>query len=99
MSEFDKTWNASFKNYAIDIAKIYKNNREEILNCLGFESMVGSLNETYQALVKERELPPIELLETKRKHELWEISKRYSESKKHREMVCRSIYLLDELTK
>lgn len=99
MNEFQKTWEESFSRYAIDIAKIYANNPDEILNCLGFESMVGSLNQVYQMLVKKGELVPIEKIDQKTKFELWERSKQYSESRKHREMVCRSIHLLNELTK
>lgn len=98
-SEFEQTWNQSFKNYAIDIARIYSVNPVEILNCLGFPSVSGSLNETYMALVKEKELNPIEMLDPKTKNELWEKSKEYTTDKKQREFICRSIYLLNALTK
>lgn len=99
MNEFEKTWNESFTNYAVDIAKIYKNNPKEILNCMGFDSVVGSLNETYQALVKTKELAPIESIDLETKNRLWNQAKEYSDKKEKCIMICRSIYLLNQLTK
>lgn len=99
MSDFKQTWVSGFKNYAIDIAKLYKNNPENILNCLAFDSVSGSLNETYQALVKEKELVPLESLSVEIKNKLWNQAKKYSGKKEKCIMICRSIYLLNELTK
>jgi 3'-phosphoadenosine 5'-phosphosulfate (PAPS) 3'-phosphatase len=99
MNEFEKTWIDSFKNYAVDIALIYKNHPVQILNCLGFKSVVGCLNETYMALVRTKELKPIEMLDIQTKNELWKKSKEYSTNKSQCELICRSIYLLNELTK
>jgi hypothetical protein len=98
MSDFVKTWNESFINYAVEIAKIYKNNPDKILSCLGFDSVVGSLNETYQSLVKSKELQPIESLDLKTKNELWSKAKEYSDKKEKCVMICRVIYLLNQLT-
>jgi hypothetical protein len=98
-SEFRKTWNESFARYAIDISLIYKNNPAEILNCLRFESVNGSLNETYQMLVKEGEIQPIETIEPGEKLKLWDKAKEYSDKKETCVMICKSIYLLNELTK
>lgn len=99
MNEFDKTWREGLTDYAIKIAKIYAIHPEQILNVMGFESVVGTLNQTYISLVNNNELPKIESLPVERKIELWEKSKVYSDSKKQCELICRSIYLLDELTK
>lgn len=99
MNEFNKTWLKCFSDYATDIARIYKNNPEKILNCLVFDSVHGSLNETYQALVKEKELVPIESLSMEIKNRLWNKAKNYSDKKEKCIMICRSIYLLNELTK
>lgn len=99
MNEFTKTWNQSFKNYAIDIARIYKIHPERILNCMGFESVIGSLNETYQCLVKQNELTPIEQIEQSEKVRLWNLSKNYSDKRSHCELICRAVYLLNELIK
>lgn len=98
-SEFSQTWDTSFKNYAIGIARIYKNNPQQILNCLGFDSVVGSLNETYQSLVKSKELEPIESLDSKTKNELWNQAKEYSYKKEKCIMICKAVYLLNELVK
>jgi hypothetical protein len=99
MNEFEKTWDESFKNYAKDIAKIYKKHPEQITCCMGFDSVVGCLNETYQSFVKQGELTPIEEIEASEKLRLWELSKQYSDNRAHRELICRSLYLLNELTK
>jgi hypothetical protein len=99
VSDFDKTWIESFKNYAVDIARIYKENPDEILNCLGFDSVLGSLNETYQTLIKHGELVPIERLHITDKMDLWEQSKQYADTKNKCVLICKAIYLLNELTK
>lgn len=99
MSDFKKTWKEGFVKYAIDLAVIYRDYPEQIMCCMSGQSVVGSLNETYQLLVKENELLPIEKLEESMKLELWNKSKQYAADKKHCEMICRSIYLLNELTK
>jgi hypothetical protein len=98
-SDFDKTWIESFKNYAVDIGRIYKNNPGEILNCLKFDSVLGSLNETYQALVKDGDIKPVEGLEVSVKRQLWEQSKQYGEGSDSRcILICKVIYLLNEIT-
>lgn len=98
MSDFNQTWIEGFVNYAKDIARIYKNNPEQILNCLGFDSVVGSLNETYQAYVKDGQMRSIENLDLNEKNRLWEQARKYSDSKVKCVMICKAIYLLDVLT-
>jgi hypothetical protein len=98
MSEFKKTWNESFKNYAIDIAKIYVHQPEHIINCLKFDSVCGSLNETYLALVSEKEIDPLEKLEQAEKLRIWETAKTLSDEKNKCVLISRAIYLLEKLT-
>lgn len=92
-------WIQSFMDYAEDIARIYRKEPEGILNCLGFGSVHGSLNETYQMLVKEKEIQPIENLPQPEKLQLWDKAKQYSDKKEVCVLICRSIYLLNQLTK
>lgn len=92
-------WDQSFKEYAVQIAGIYKNNPAEIVNCLGFASVSGCLNETYLSLVKTKELDPIEKLDNSVKEELWNQAKELTTSKKQGIEIARSIYLLNALTK
>jgi hypothetical protein len=95
---FNQTWAESFMNYAVDIAKIYKNNPEQIINCLKFESVHSSLNETYMLLVKQGELKMIEDLEQGEKLDLWNRAKELSHEKNKCIMISRCIYLLEQLT-
>ena len=97
-SEFIKTWNQSFKNYAVDIAKIYMVDPQGILNCLVFDSVCGSLNETYLSLVGEREIEPIENIDLKEKSRIWNKAKQLSTSEKKCILISRSIYLLEKIT-
>lgn len=99
MGEFEKTWSEHFLNYAVAIAKIYKNNPEEILCCLCFDSVIGSLNETYMVLIKNNELLKIEEIEQHEKIKLWEQAKKYSNKREKCKIISRCIYLLEELTK
>ena len=92
-------WIQSFMDYAVDISKLYREHPENILNCLGFVSVHGSLNETYQMLVREKQILPIEEIDEHEKQILWTTSLKYSEKKQVRVLICRSIYLLNELTK
>lgn len=92
-------WNDSFMGHAVDVAKIYQLYPEKILICMRFESLVNCLNESYLILVKKKELEPIENISKDEKIRYWNISVEYSQDRKHRERVCRSIYLLDKLTK
>lgn len=91
-------WNQSFVQYAIQIAKLYKNNPKQILESLGFDSVVGSLNETYLSLVKEKGLAKMEDLPADIKTKYWNQSKEYSDDQQKRVLICRSIYLLEKLT-
>lgn len=98
MNEFTKTWNQSFKNYAVDIAMIYKNNPDHIIDCLRFDSVCGSLNETYLSLVSEKEIEPIENLSREEKERLWKKAIGLTGEKEKRILISRSIYLLEKLT-
>lgn len=93
------SWNETFINHAVDIARIYKEYPEKIMICMGFNSMVECLNECYTLLVRTKELEPIEKLEPKEKTKYWETSAKYAEVREHRIKISRSIYLLDKLTK
>lgn len=91
-------WDEKFKNYAVDLAKMYIDYPEQVLSCLIFDSVTGSLNETYLSLIKDG-LPKIEDLPRERKESLWKRSGNYGETKTKRIQVSRSIYLLEEITK
>lgn len=99
MQDFKITWKESFKNYAVDIAKIYVNNPDHITECLKFDSVCGSLNETYLALVGDKEIEPIESIELERKERIWNRSKELGDKKEKCVLISRSIYLLEVLTK
>jgi hypothetical protein len=99
MSEFKQTWNESFKNYAIDIARIFVHEPEHIINCLKFDSVCGSLNETYLALVREKEIDPLEILEHNEKLRIWDLAKTLSNREDKCVLISRSIYLLEKLTR
>lgn len=92
-------WDQSFKEYAIQIARIYKNNPAQIISCLSFGSVSGCLNETYLSLVRSKDLPPVEMLENDQKMQLWKQAKEITENQRQRIEVSRSIYLLNELTR
>lgn len=98
LSEFNKTWNESFMNYATEIGKVYKEHPENIINCLGFKSVLDCLNETYQVLVKEKEIDPIERLPSDKKNELWLKAKKIGTGKVQCISICKAIYLLDKIT-
>lgn len=98
MNEFKKTWDESFKNYAVGIAMFYKNNPEHIIECLKFDSVCGSLNETYLSLVSDKEIEPIETIQAEEKQRIWERSKQLSDNKAKCILISRSIYLLEKLT-
>jgi hypothetical protein len=98
MSDFTVTWNQSFKNLAVDLAKIYVHQPEHIINCLKFDSVCGSLNETYLALVSEKEIDPLEKLEQAEKLRIWETAKTLSDEKNKCVLISRAIYLLEKLT-
>lgn len=98
-TEFALTWNQSFKNYAADLSRIYIKQPESIINCLGFSSVSGCLNECYLSLVKEKELVPIEILPESEKLRLWIKAKQIGQGKKQCIEVSRSLYLLEQLTK
>lgn len=98
MNEFKQTWNESFKKYAVDIARIFLTNRQQIINCLALDSVCGSLNETYLSLVSEKELEPIENISQSEKERIWNLAKGLSDKKAKCILICRSIYLLEKLT-
>lgn len=92
------TWNESFMDYAVQIAKIYKNNPEQIICCLKFDSVAGSLNETYKVLTRSSgELVRIEELSKEEKLKLWEQAKQYSDAKEKCIVISRCIHLLNAL--
>lgn len=93
------TWNDSFINYAVDIARIYKTHPEQIITCLRFDSVAGSLNETYQVLVREKEIKPIEDLPETEKRSLWNQAKNHSDKKEKCILISKCIHLLNQLTK
>lgn len=79
------------------MARIYKAAPQDFMKSLAFGSILGCLNETYMALVKEKELDPIEALPAERKAELWNRSAKIAEKRSERILVSRSIYLLEVL--
>jgi hypothetical protein len=91
-------WNQSFVQYAVQIAGMYKSHPDQILASLAFESVAGSLNETYQCLVKEKELTRMEDLPKEEKLKYWNRAKELSQDENQRVLICRSIYLLEKLT-
>jgi hypothetical protein len=93
------TFNEGMLDYAVKIGTIFKNNPEEVTCCLGFKSVVESLNESYQILVRKKEITPIEALPKEEKARLWNIAKGYEVSEEHRINICRSVYVLEEITK
>lgn len=92
-------WEESFVEYAIQISKLYKQNPEETISSLGFLSVAESLNETYQCLVGAGEIKKIEDIEQSGKDRLWSKAIGIVTDKKHRILISRSIYLLEQLTK
>lgn len=98
MNEFKKTWIEGFKDYAIDIARIYATSPEHIISCLGFDSVCGSLNETYLSLVGDGEIEGIDKISESEKLRIWNKSKEVSSKKDKCIMISRSIYLLEKLT-
>jgi hypothetical protein len=90
-------WTEAFLQYAVKIGRMYKDNPEQVLDSLRFDSVLESLNETYQCLVKENEIPRLEDLATDHKEFLWIKSKQYSDEQAKRIRICKAIYLLDML--
>lgn len=93
------SWETGFENIAADYAIMYRVNPKDAIRMLSFNSVNGSLNESYQHYVRTSQLEPIENLDQQRKMELWNQAKELSDNKKRREWICRSLYLLQELTK
>lgn len=78
---------------------MYQENPEQVLSTLGFDSVLGSLHETYQCLVRENEIPKLEDLAKDQKEAFWIKSRQYGEEKEKRILICKALYLLDVLTK
>lgn len=93
------SWEKGFENIATDYAILYTVNPKDAIRMLAFNSVNGSLNESYQHYVRREQLIPIESLDQKKKVELWNVAKELSDNKKRREWIARSLYLLQELTK
>lgn len=98
MESVSKWWNEKFKQYAIMIGGMYLKNPEQILSDLKWGSVIECLNESYQALVKEGELIPIEDLSLEKKQELWERAIKIDTDKKKRILISKAIYLLEKIT-
>lgn len=98
MDDFKKTWRDSFFRYAATIGGMYLKDKEAVLKDLQWGSVVECLNESYQALVKDNSLPPIESLTPEKKCELWNAAIKIAKDKKHRIMICKAIYLLEKIT-
>lgn len=98
MRDFKKTWSDSFKNLAVDLAKIYAVEPVHIIECLKLDSVCGSLNETYKSLVSENEIDPIENIDHDEKQRIWNMAKELSDKKEKCVLISRSIYLLEKLT-
>lgn len=92
-------WEEGCLNYAVEIAKKYKADKERILECMECDSVINFLNESYTILTKNGQLQLIENLEKEEKLRLWAESKKHGEDEKKRTLICRSIYLLERLTK
>lgn len=91
-------WEEGCLNYAIEIGKKYKADRQRILDCLNCDSVINFLNESYTILTGSKELDPIENLSQEEKLRLWDIALTYEGNKKKRILICRAVYLLNRIT-
>jgi hypothetical protein len=97
-SAFKEVWKNGFMNYASDMAKIYVANKEGMISCLKFDSVVNALNETYQLLTKDGEIPRVEDLPQDKKMELWNKAKTVDSDKKKCILISKAIHLLEKIT-
>lgn len=98
MSEVSEWWNKEFMKYAAMIGSNYQKNPQEVLGSLKYDSVLSCLNESYQVLVRENCLFPIERIDEKKKKELWDKAKEIATGKQRRILVCKAIYLLEKIT-
>jgi len=92
------TWSEHFTNYAFMIAGMYLKDKAAVLQDLQWGSVVECLNESYQVMVKDKSMIPIEELPTEKKTEIWDMAKNISTEKRHRILVSKAIYMLDKIT-
>jgi len=97
-NDFKKTWNEGFMNYAVDMGKVYQANKDGMISCLKFDSVLSALNETYQILTNGGEIPKIEDLPEVKKSELWNRAKLVDQEKKKCILIAKAIHLLEKIT-
>jgi hypothetical protein len=98
MESVKKWWSESFMSYAAQIGSNYQKNPQEVISSLKYKSVLDCLNETYQVLVRENCLFPIERLDQKKKNELWLKAKEIGKRKDQCILISRVLYLLESIT-
>lgn len=92
-------WEESWTKYAIEVARLFKVNREDVFYSLTLTCVPNALNESYKVLVKVGTLPPIESLPTDEKQRIWNMAGSFHlKDKTMRITVSRCLYLLEQLT-
>lgn len=99
MSDFEESWKQGFLDYAAKLSRRYLANPDEVLAAIACKSVLESLMETYKLLISEGQIPKLEDLPEGHKAALWDKSKQYSDERFKRIAICKSIYMLDVLTK
>lgn len=92
-------WEEQWTDYAVQMARHFKVERENVFYSLSLTCVPNALNESYKVLVKVGTLPPIESLPKHEKRRYWNQSGSFQKDKEYRVLVSRCLYLLEQLTK
>lgn len=98
MESISNWWAENFLSYAAQIGTNYMKNPEEVLSSLKYKSVLDCLNESYQVLVKDESIYPIEKLDQREKERLWSKAKTIGTGKDQCVLIAKCIYLLERIT-